>query len=286
MLIDGVRQVLTAIEDKVQTFLAALSVIAVGLMVANEFVAPEYSLPIVTWHWGDLQSFLRFAIWLLFICYMAVYCLFSQNRMRFFRHHWLEIAVCLCWIPNYQYAVFHHFSSFLSVNTLQLVGMLAHVWRVARWTITRFSTHPVIVTGASAIVLVGTASAILSQIEPATFPTIWDAGWYVISTVTTIGYGDLVPKTALGRLVGVAVMLGGISLAGVFLGLVSEMVRSRLPIKKDPTTELQEQLLSELRENNRLLRAVLIDRSKQAAAEKDEGRPHENKPSGPKDGPA
>ena len=34
--------------------------------------------------------------------------------------------------------------------------------------------------------------------------------WWAVVTVTTVGYGDVTPKTAGGRLVGVAVMIGGL----------------------------------------------------------------------------
>ena len=34
--------------------------------------------------------------------------------------------------------------------------------------------------------------------------------WWAVATVTTVGYGDVVPKTLWGRLVGVAVMIGGL----------------------------------------------------------------------------
>ncbi|MFB9375616.1 potassium channel family protein [Kineococcus gynurae] len=44
-----------------------------------------------------------------------------------------------------------------------------------------------------------------------TFP---DACWWVTTTITTVGYGDLYPVTGTGRLVAVALMLAGIALLG------------------------------------------------------------------------
>ncbi|MGQ9655585.1 MAG: potassium channel family protein, partial [Thermodesulfobacteriota bacterium] len=40
----------------------------------------------------------------------------------------------------------------------------------------------------------------------------WDAVWWSIVTVATVGYGDLVPKSPVGRVFGAATILGGVVL--------------------------------------------------------------------------
>lgn len=51
--------------------------------------------------------------------------------------------------------------------------------------------------------------------------TLADALWWTLTTITTVGYGDLYPTTAEGRLVAGALMIGGIALLGVITGLVA-----------------------------------------------------------------
>ena len=46
--------------------------------------------------------------------------------------------------------------------------------------------------------------------------------WWAVATVTTVGYGDVVPKTLNGRLIGVVVMIGGL----LSLSLVTATVAS------------------------------------------------------------
>jgi len=41
--------------------------------------------------------------------------------------------------------------------------------------------------------------------------TYEDSLWYVLQTITTVGYGDIIPVTSLGRLTGVIIMLSAIA---------------------------------------------------------------------------
>lgn len=45
-----------------------------------------------------------------------------------------------------------------------------------------------------------------------------DAIWWVVTTITTVGYGDLVPVTMLGRLVGILLQIIGVILFGSIIG--------------------------------------------------------------------
>ena len=47
------------------------------------------------------------------------------------------------------------------------------------------------------------------------FPTVWTGLWWSIQTVTTVGYGDVVPNSAAGRMTAAVVMLAGISFIAV-----------------------------------------------------------------------
>jgi voltage-gated potassium channel len=65
-----------------------------------------------------------------------------------------------------------------------------------------------------------------------TFPTIGAGLWWAIQTVTTVGYGDLVPTNTVGRLVAALVMVVGIGFLTVVTAAISssfiESTRRRL----------------------------------------------------------
>ncbi len=54
-----------------------------------------------------------------------------------------------------------------------------------------------------------------------TFKTFGDAVWWACVTVTTVGYGDYVPKTTMGRLVAVILMVVGIGLISMLTGTIA-----------------------------------------------------------------
>lgn len=69
--------------------------------------------------------------------------------------------------------------------------------------------------------------------QPEVFGHLSDAMWYVVVTLTTVGYGDKIPVTGAGRLVAVCTMVVGLGLFGTFVSLVGgaflEEVRQKRP---------------------------------------------------------
>ena len=57
------------------------------------------------------------------------------------------------------------------------------------------------------------------------FATVGDALWWGIVTLTTVGYGDIVPETTTGRWVAVVIMITGIAVLGVLAGSLASFFR-------------------------------------------------------------
>jgi len=59
------------------------------------------------------------------------------------------------------------------------------------------------------------------EAQPQTFGSVPAALWWAVVTLTTTGYGDVVPVTPLGRLVAALVMISGLAVFGLWTGILA-----------------------------------------------------------------
>lgn len=63
--------------------------------------------------------------------------------------------------------------------------------------------------------------------DPETFPSVWLAFWWALQTVTTVGYGDVVPGQTSGKVLGAVLMLGGLSFLSVVTATITSVFVAR-----------------------------------------------------------
>jgi voltage-gated potassium channel len=157
-----------------------------------------------------------YALWAIFaIDYIARLWLADQRR-RWFVRHWLELAIVV--IPFLR-----------PLRLLRLVVILAALQKAFGDAI---RGRVVMYTAGSAVLLVYAASLAVLQAERsdprAHIKNFGDAVWWSITTITTVGYGDLYPVTTSGRVVAVLLMVGGISLIGMITATVATWIVQRV----------------------------------------------------------
>lgn len=81
-----------------------------------------------------------------------------------------------------------------------------------------------------ALALVG--GIVIKFADHENFPTVGIGIWWALQTVTTVGYGDVVPTTVVGRVIGGIVMVIGIA----FISFVTAGVTSALIQRAGETT--------------------------------------------------
>ncbi|MDU2587903.1 MAG: ion channel [Streptococcus sp.] len=90
------------------------------------------------------------------------------------------------------------------------------------------------------IVLVG--SSILSVVEEKTFS---DSVWWSLVTVTTVGYGDIVPSSLFGKWLAVLLMLVGIGTIGMLTSALTNFFVKDNPDEQKKLDKLQDELITQ-----------------------------------------
>ncbi len=77
-----------------------------------------------------------------------------------------------------------------------------------------FAAAGIVVTGSFVIF------SVESQHPDSQINSMLDAVWWTVSTVTTVGYGDIVPVTETGKIIAIFFMFFGISMLAIFLSVL------------------------------------------------------------------
>jgi hypothetical protein len=69
--------------------------------------------------------------------------------------------------------------------------------------------------------------------EPTTFQTPFAGLWWAVVTMTTVGYGDVVPKSTLGKIIGSACAIEGLLMLAMPLAIIATKFNAHYQKMKD-----------------------------------------------------
>ena len=183
-----------------------LTVLALAFLVA--FSYPAFVEEIST----SVQSILdtvQWVSWIAFAADLLVGVLAAESKVHFLKRHPLEIlAVLLPFLRPLRLLRFISFGTlvFEKVNLGKSIAI----------------SFKVIVTALFLTYLAGIEITLAERGEPgATIQTVGDGFWWAITTLTTVGYGDIYPTTTEGRFIAVGLMVSGICVLGVISATVA-----------------------------------------------------------------
>jgi voltage-gated potassium channel len=107
----------------------------------------------------------------------------------------------------------------------------------------RFLREPVSVRNAASVIVTATFIVVVAggiairAIDHREYSSIWEGMWWGLQTVTTVGYGDVTPKDAAGKIVGAVVMLEGLA----FLAIITAAITSTFVTRAQREQQSREQ---------------------------------------------
>jgi voltage-gated potassium channel len=96
-----------------------------------------------------------------------------------------------------------------------------------------------VIVGATAVIVV-VSGALMRVLDHHEYPNIWVGMWWALQTVTTVGYGDVVPRRYTGRLVGAFVMLEGIAFVSIITAAITSTFVARAASEREASQEREE----------------------------------------------
>jgi voltage-gated potassium channel len=158
----------------------------------------------------------------------------ARDRNRYLRGHWVDLLALIPATRGFRLARL--------LRLLRLVRMFAGLFR-ALGHVERLAEHrglAAIIIGWLAVMVICCAALYLVERDINTaISTPFDAVWWGISTMTTVGYGDIVPITPEGRIAASALMLLGIGLFSAITAIVtSYLLTDRAADAGDPIAAL------------------------------------------------
>lgn len=111
-----------------------------------------------------------------------------------------------------------------------------------------------LIIAAGLVILVGTIVEynIESKVPNTQIKTYLDSLWWCVATVTTVGYGDIVPVSNLGRIVAIFYMFFGISMISLLFFVITNSVYRRrydkveIEQRQEQLNQLKNELMSRL----------------------------------------
>jgi hypothetical protein len=122
-------------------------------------------------------------------------------------------------------------------------GRAAHPGKVIERRMTKFLRAPpsvrlaanVIVMATVIVVVVG--GVMMRVFDHKEYASVWLGMWWVLQTVTTVGYGDLTPKAAIGKILTSLVMLWGVAFLAIITAAITSVFVARAQRERAATEE-------------------------------------------------
>lgn len=131
--------------------------------------------------------------------------------------------------------------SFKLLRIMRMVRALRvlRVFKAARYSksiriivsVFRKSREPLIAVGTLAVAYILISALIVFNVEPESFGTFFDAIYWATVSLTTVGYGDIYPVTAIGRAVTMVSSIFGIAVVALPAGIITAGYMSELEKK-------------------------------------------------------
>lgn len=223
------------LERRIEIPMLFVTLLLLGLIILrNSFFLDVSALRIF-----DL---LEFVLWLLFFVELISMTLLSQSRVLYLKTHWYNVLTVLLpllrivhidigsTLSHLTGSVLYFYSAILilfGADTLfiRVIPLIFRGLAIMKLLFRRHRLDYIIYVIFVVVVFLGPLAAVFERNNPnANLKTVTDGIWWAFISMSTVGYGDYFPVTLQGRLIGLVVIVLGVTLFSLLTAHVSSIM--------------------------------------------------------------
>ena len=251
---ERIREIIFGINTKAGRrfdlfLLLAIIVSVIGIIISSDDRIEE--------EYGTLLYIAEWAFTLLFTIEYILRIYSARNRRRYILS-FMGIVDLLAIIPTYMMFIYPPIKYLLDIRIIRLI----RIFRVLKLTnyvkgaytmqLALRSSRPKIIvfllSVAIIVIIVGTLMYIIEG-QKNGFNTIASSIYWAIVTLTTVGYGDVVPSTPVGKILASCIMILGYAIIAVPTGIVSsELTKNKSKERQDKIIAKEDVILEKMKD--------------------------------------
>ncbi len=185
----------------------------------------------------NIASIFHWVVWLAFTIEMTTVTLLVKRKIRYMVTNWFNLFIIIFTCP----LLWFHSPLIAAMRILRyllLFRILVSWWGISRGILARNHLGATLLVFTMIVLVVGD---LISLVDPG-IPNPWLGMWWAVQTITTVGYGDIVPKTVLGQFFSMIIMIMGVALISILTANFSAYLLGKKDTDKQDRLELNIQM--------------------------------------------
>jgi voltage-gated potassium channel len=162
---------------------------------------------------------------LLFILLFALRWIYADDRKSYLKANWIDLAlIILLTSPLLRLLVVLKIAGWIPMDRVHRIFHFSRKQLLKLLVLSKDSLPTAMALVLGVVVVFGSLTYLIEHgVNPA-FGALDDGLWWAFVTITTVGYGDIVPMTGAGRFIGVIAMVIGVLIYSLVIANVTRLV--------------------------------------------------------------
>ena len=202
----------------------------------------------------DIEDLVYMAYFDLFVCFILFLNLISLYRnsdktpLQFIKEHIIDIIS----IIPFNFIFLRYLAVFRIVRILQFFQIIRifNIKKVNSKSVRYFVQNQLLMVISLILLIYIFVSVVTLYVIDGSFYSLLDVIWYIVVTLSGVGYGDIVPSTYSGKIIGMLTIVLGVFFISIFTAAMSAVYMEKT--EKETRKKLKHEIESSRKENQEL----------------------------------